>query len=295
MTATRGDNAYCPMEDLKAAVDLTASDDADDVLLGGYCVIASRMIDGECKRKFYPALETYYYDHPADPGVLRVDGDLLAVTTFTTQNGEVTVGSDDYYLMCGGSYNYTPYNRIVMIPDGDYPNLLYSGRLQKANALTATWGYHEDWANAWQDSNDTVQNAGGITAAGTSITVSDADGANLDGETPRFKAQQLIKVGDEYMHVTDRNDTTNAITVRRGVNGTTAAAHDADTTIYIYRPMAVVYEAARQLAKWLYNIRDASIELMAGAVDQGGTIRLPPNAPSFVKGVCEIYKDRRFG
>jgi hypothetical protein len=88
--------------------------------------------------------------------------------------------------------------------------------------VTGTWGYHPDWANAW-DSVDTIQDAAGITASATTVTVVDADGEDLNNLTPRFSPGNLIAIGSEYMDVT--KVAANVLTIRRGRNGTTAAAH----------------------------------------------------------------------
>jgi hypothetical protein len=254
-----------------------------------FATLSSRMFDGTCRRVFYPRSETRYYDYPPNPCVLKLDDDLLEVTAFTTQNGGETVASTDYYLMCGGSYNYTPYNRIVMRDDQDYPVLLYTSSLQKSQALLGIWGYHEDWSNAWEDSQDALAQAISSTTA-TTVNVADADGADLLGMTPRFKIGQLIKVGSEYMYVTAVTAaSTNQLTVIRGVNGTTAATHDASTAIYIYRPMGEIMQAATRLAAWLYAQRDAPFNKIIQAMPGGTRIEIPMGAPDDVHAVAAMY------
>ena len=68
--------------------------------------------------------------------------------------------------------------------------------------------------------------AAGIAATGASITLTNAafigDGA----------ADIVITINSEQMLVTNVNDTTNALTVVRGYNGTTAAAHASGANVY---------------------------------------------------------------
>jgi len=280
-------NEYVVLDDLKAYRGIGADEKADDTLLKGFCSSASRVFERLARgRLFYPRIATRYYDHPGDPRVLKLDDDLLEIDTFTTQNGAETVAASDYFLLCGDTYNMTPYNRIVMKPDGDYPLLLYSGRLQQANAISGAWGYHEDWANAWRDSNDTVQDTGGINAAVSALTVANAAGSDAYGQNPRFKAQQLLRIEAEYLYVLARSSPTATLTVKRGVNGSTAAAHDKDTPIYIYEPMEAVFHAVRRLAAWLYQQKDSSEDIDRPVVTDAGVTLMPSAVPKDVRDVA---------
>ena len=287
-------NEYVSYETLDAYLTTEADDggrSSEVALLRDLCTIASRLFDGSTRRAFYPRSEVRYFDHPADASILKVDDDLLEVTTFTTQNGDEEVSSDDYYLMCGTSYNLAPYDRLVMVSDGDMPVLLYSDRLQKANALTGIWGYHEDWAAAWQSANDTVVDDP-LTAAATALEVSSVDGKDIYGLSPRFKVQMLLKIEDEYLYVTGKNAAASTLTVRRGVNGTDAAAHDAATTIYIYKPMEEIAHAVKRLAAWLYAQRNVGFTEQVTTVEIGGVIIIPKSAPADVLATASMYRRR---
>ena len=288
-------NEYAVYEDLDEYQKLevgesgTAADIRD---LRNFCYTASRMFDGSTRRTFYPRSEVRYYDHPADdPRRLKVDDDLLEVTTFTTQNGGEEVSSGDYYLMCGTSYNLRPYNRLVMKTDGDMPVLLYSDRLQRANALTGIWGYHENWADAWQSSNDAVVDDP-LTAAATTLTVAGVNGKDIYGLAPRFKIQMLLKIEDEYLYVTGKNPASSTLTVRRNVNGTTPAEHAATTAIYVYKPMEQIAHATRRLAAWLYAQRNTPYVEQLASVEIGGVIIIPKAAPVDVQALAAMYRRR---
>jgi len=287
-------NEYCSYEDLDEYQTLEVDEGGttgDVRLLRGFCTTASRMWDGSTRRRFYPRSETRYYDHPDNATRLKVDDDLLEVVTLTTQNGEEEVSNDDYYLMCGTSYNLMPYDRLVMKTDGDMPVLLYSDRLQKANALTGIWGYHEDWADAWQSSNDAVVNDP-LTAAATTLTVAGVEGKDIYGMAPRFTVQMLLRVEDEYLYVTGKSAAASTLAVRRGVNGTTAAAHAAASVIYIYQPMEDVVHAVKRLAAWLYAQRSTPFSEQMSSVEIGGTIIIPKSAPADVQAMAAMYRRR---
>jgi len=277
-------NEYCVLHDLKAYLRVTETD--SDVVLTLFAQQASRILDAACRRRFYPLVATRYYDHPADASVLVLDDDLLDVKTFTTNNGAVTLAASDYYLTCGERHNVTPYDRIKMRSDGQHAALQYSTTPQRANAVTGVWGYHEAWGSAW-DAVDVL--TAGVNSSTTTLAVNDADGPDLDGLTPRFKAGQLIRVDDEYMAVTVVTaGTTNTLTVRRGVNGTTAATHDAAAAVMVYRPMSDIVLAAQRLAAWLYGQRDQPYTERI-QVAQQGTISIPEAIPPDVRLVIARY------
>jgi len=285
-------NLYTLLYDLKATVKIAQTDTGDDDLLGGFCFTASRMWEGSTKRRFYPLLAVRYYDFPEDSALLKLDEDLLEVAAFTTQNGEEDVASTDYYLRCGRSYNLMPYDRIEMLANGDMPVLLFTGIMQKSQAVTGYWGYNEDWSNAWQDSNDAL--AADALISATTLTVSDADGADIYGVTPRFKVGQLLRIvtGDdtEYIYLVSIDTATNVLTVNRGVNGTTAVAHVTTDQVDVYMPMGEVVQAVTRLAAWLYGQKDAPFTAEVATTVAGATITIPPSAPTDVIAMAAIYK-----
>lgn len=74
-------------------------------------------------------------------------------------------------------------------------------------------------------------------AADTTVLVTNADAVNGDG-APRFVVGQRIEIGDEVLVIEDIAGLDDQLTVRRGVAGTTAAAHIQGTDIYAYGPVA---------------------------------------------------------
>jgi hypothetical protein len=248
--------------------ELKADSTVDDSLLFRYIIQASQRVDltmGTPRRPYfapYTEQRTYpieatrissrYWENTfnlrdhilAFTEVLRQTTDITSQVALYTWSNEVATAlrltncSYDWYTGCSSTQPYKIY-------------------------VTGTWGYHPDYSNAF-DSVDTVQD-NPLTAAATSITVSDADGADLWGFTPRFSPGNLIKIEDELIDVTAVNTTTNVLTVRRGRNGTTAAAHAQDTAISVYQVDERIQRAVTRQATLLYARRGAyQVETLDG-------------------------------
>lgn len=280
--------------------------DVDDDLLRNFIIVASRTIDKLCKRRFYPFIETRYYDHPyniartsiaADygydlrsnvfgTGYLKVDEDLLEVIGLKTNNGDTTIGSSDYYLMCGNSYNKSPKDRIVLNYESSNAYFDFSSSPQRANHVTAIWGFHDDYANAWADSMATLVED--ITASQTVFSVSSVTGVDELGLQPQLKEMQTIKIGVEFMDIMDINN--RKLTVKRGHNGTTKATHVTGDSIYTYQPMPHIVQVTKRLANWLYMQKDSSSESDRPIVTPTGVTILPNKIPTDVEMMLKMYQ-----
>ncbi len=279
---------YVSYEDVKQLKGITASEAAADIVLQRLCRQVSALWDRHTRRRFWPLKTTRYYDY-ADSWRLWLDDDLLEVTTFT--NGDATALTDgtDFLKYPLGQ---TPHAWLDIKRDSGKV-FQYSGTLQRALQVLGIWGYHEDWANAWVDSQDTIENASGITASGTSITVNNVGGADVWGIRPRFKVDQLLKIGSEYLWLTVKDSSLNALTVVRGVNGTTAATHDKEAAIYVYQPMDEVVQAITRWVLYAYSQKDASV-FDVTAMPEAGIIQVPQGIPKDVKLTLSHFTQRRY-
>jgi hypothetical protein len=292
-------NVYATIDELKEYIGLTAlAETKDDALLLRFAIQASRVFDTFAtngvmpKRRFYPTLATKDFDHPSDDTQqLRLYDDLLEINTLTTENGATTISSSDYNLQTAdGRYNQTPYRQIRLTGDGTTTAFAFDGTGDAANQVTGFWGYHDDWANAWQDSTDTVQDAP-LSDSATTVTVNDVAGDDINGIPNRFKRQQLLKIEDEILWLVDTNQTDNILTVRRGMNGTVAASHVQGTAVYVFKPMDDVVEAMQVLATHLYRRKDS-----IGTPDERpvsnlqGQLILPGVLPDEVKQILKPHR-----
>lgn len=292
-------NVYATIDEVKLYIaNLEGEETKDDDLLLRFTVKASRMFDNFATngvmptRHFYPTKATKEFDNPDDATLLLLKDDLLSCDSLTTENGDTVILPADYVLMTANSrYNQTPFAKIQLQPNGTTTAFAYDGTPYQANSITGPWGYHNDWDNAWEDSGDTVKDVGGIDDSEAVVTVNDADGDDINGISHRFKQQQLIKIEDEYMWITDVNSTDDKLTVRRARNGTTGATHAQDKAIYIYRPMYDIIQAMEALTAHIYRRRTSigtpNDRPLAGAQ---GQLILPSVLPEDVKKILHPYR-----
>lgn len=120
--------------------------------------------------------------------------------------------------------------------------------------VDGTWGYHQDYANAWTLVDDLSAE---INADVTAIPIDDAgaEDGRLIGD--RYSYGTLIRVDDEMMLVLEVNTSTNDLTVQRGVNGSAAAAHLIDAEVELYEVEDTIRRITARQAALLYARRGA--------------------------------------
>lgn len=226
------------LEMLRAHLGLAAADSSEDSRLLTALEAASLAIERKAKRRFSPRLATIPHSI-SESTELALREDLLELQSLTNGDGEI-ISLNDVLVLSNGALKLLNGEAFVYeeVPD-------------EAVQVTAIWGYHPDWAQAWANSGDSVQN-NPLSSSATSLTVVDADAGN----PPRFQVGQLLKIESEYLRVTAINTGTNVLTVERGVHGTTAAAHNQSTAIYIYQVPQDIALLVVRWAVWLYREAD---------------------------------------
>lgn len=203
---------YCTREDVTDTLDASPSirmyRQVDDAIEA-----ASRDIDGDFNRVFYPTLKTVYKDWPngqhAAPWVLWLDQDEV-ISVDTLISGGAAIASTDYNLE---PFNVgPPYDRIeIDLASAAAYNT--GSTYQRSIAITGLFGF-----------NDVRRPSGALAAAvadATTTTVVVSDGS-------RVGIGSLLIVDDERMSVTDRAMTSTGLTVSSGA--TTASASDVTLT-----------------------------------------------------------------
>lgn len=266
-------NHYGTLDALRRSLGFSATQHADDDLLLGLLGAASRLIERHTGRVFYPRRQVRALDYTG-PAVLLLDDDLLDLHGLT--NGDGT-------LIALDAVRALPANDAVksgLALDRARAAFTTLDDPQAAIAVDGTWGYHPDWARAWADSGDDVQDE--MLGAGEAvIAVADADGPLQAGSGgPRFSPGRLIRIGSEYLSVLAVDSDADRLTVGRGANGTPATAHAQSAPIEIYLPPEDVQQACLRVAGWLYKQRDAGFVQSAGALR--GQIAVPPALPDDV-------------
>jgi len=202
-------NSYNTLSNLKTILQITSS--TNDTLLLDYLIGASREVDGPtgANRFFYAQSATKYFEQPHFDELLLPD--LLSLSAVSvTENGDWT---DEESWTESSHFELTPYNDFpkhgMVLLDIGYKSWPSA---QKSIKLTGVWGYGDgESADPWEASAAT----GTLdSTSDTSLTVDSATGLAVG---------QTLKIEDEQVFCTALSGTT--LTVERGKNGTTAAAH----------------------------------------------------------------------
>jgi len=258
-------NAYLTEREMRDALpdSIRVSTTKYDTLLRRLAEMVSRAIDRHCHYKFYPTLETRYYD--AKGRDYQWIDDLMAwdpLIEVSSDNGSTytALAATDYFLLRADDYNtLKTFNKLIVnIDTGNYSSF-YAG--QRSLRITDIWCHHDDRANAWEDSLDSVQ-SNPLAAGATALVVNDSDGATGWGYIPRFAVGQLIRIESEYCEIGGVDHGTNTLTIVRARNGTTDVQHIQDRQIDIWRPphpvkMAAIIQAVRQMERGFQGFGDA--------------------------------------
>jgi len=263
-------NIYATLDGARRYLGLAADQTGDDDLLLMLLGAASRLIEGYAGRRFYPLRATRRYT-ASDPFRLLLGADLLALHSLTNSDGSA-IPLD--------AIHREPANEAVsacLLLDRTRAAFVHGGDPLEAIAVEGTWGYHPVWADAWQDSGDSVGDDP-LAADAMTLTVSDAAGAG-------FAAGQLLRIGEEYLHALAVDALTDTLTVARGANGTAAASHSQGAAIAIYAPPEDVRQACLRVTHWLYKQPDAGFVQRTGGLR--GEVIVPPALPDDVRQILE--------
>ena len=230
------------LNDLRRHLNLSATDTAEDDDLLQRLQAASQLIESLTQRRFCPHWHTreVSLDRPGQRELILPD-DLLELRA-------LSIG--------GAALNLADFQRIP--DDRDAP----AGLLQIADgallpvgdsaedriSIEGIWGWHDRWTEAWRDSGDSVRDTA-LAAAARKVTVTDAAGIDPVGLAPRFQVGQLLRIDAEVLRVTAIDSAANRLTVLRGVQGTTAAAHRRGASIETYRPAPAIRDLTLRFAE----------------------------------------------
>lgn len=238
-------NGYCSLAEFKSLITPSGEtlnmDSLDDFMIEDIIERSSREFDGLMGRKFYPYIETRYYDLPRGRELWFGD-DLLAVITFT--NGDATaIASTEYNLLPRNAY---PKYALKLT---DVTSTIWTsssaGSSEYVITLVGMWGYRENYSSAAWVSGSTLNEVGGLNASDTTFTVTSGT---------LFKAGQIIKIENELM-VIDSVATNDITVIRRGDNGSTAATHATATAVYYWVHPEDIVKFVLQMAHMEYKAR----------------------------------------
>lgn len=240
-------NGYCTLAEYKAyasaAGQTMAADTADDTIIENLINAASRYIDGQTQRRFYPSVETRLYDIPDETNndrVLMLDDDLLSLTTFL--NGDaVEITSSDYKLL---PYNVMPKYAVRLKDTSDVAwETDTSASDEGVLSVAGFWGYHDFFSSrAW-------------ASVGTIAAAMDSDTASITMTSGHSVVQDdVIKIDTEIMLVSAVSSNT-VTPQKRGDNGSTAAAHLILAPVSAWRTMDDIKQATFEIVNNAYRRR----------------------------------------
>lgn len=151
--------------------------------------------------------------------------------------------------------------------------LNFSSDFNAGITISGTWGFALNPTQMYT----TVET---VTLANDTVTTIDVADANA------YETFQYVRCESELMQVVNRtvNDapTSDTITVLRGVNGHTAAAHSAKA-LQIFKPVRGIELAAKRMCAYLWQKRTD----VGGSVQIGDAAFLLDSLPAIVKNVIE--------
>ena len=277
------------LDAVKAQLEISSTDVEDDTLLQTLVRNATQVVNEHTGRHFVPVRQTRSFDARwpvVDGRNLDLDADLLAVESITNGDGNA-VGSSDYVLRPSNLY---PKWRVRLKSGSSSVWWTYDDDYENAISVDGVWGYHDDYTNAWLDTNDEVENSGGMDASTQTLDVNDAGGVDERYQT-RFAVGQTLRIDDEYLEVVAVDTDSDELTVLRGVLGTTAATHDVDTAIERWAVAPDIEQACISLTAWLYRTAQKPGERYT-FLNTGTTVQIN-DAPVFIRQTLDAYRRPR--
>ncbi len=272
-------NAYADLTTLKSGAYLNITATTDDIYLRKLLEQASRDIDKACDRHFYVKTATRYFDGSASP--MPIDDLLSTPTIKLDEDGdgtyESTLVAADYLLY---PYNTYPKTKLLISNDSDYGG--FAAGISKGVEIVGSWGFGDgERASPILDS--------GTTVASTDALDTTETGVDVTSVTP-FSAGQTILIDSEQMYI--QSIATSTLTVRRAMNGTTAATHAALTAIYIYEYPSPIVGATLITAMRAWKRKDSAYQDVVGSVETGMVVTSKGIDPDVMRTIKEYIRLR---
>lgn len=252
------DNAKSIMGTVTGQITTQATID-NDLVLSNLRVVTQRINNRfpNTPRKL-PMFEPYFAavklplsasDINSGQNVLRFPGYLLELTGVNVNGTAITAVTD----VDGFPDASQPPFSAIQLTSFYNSWYAYCGTLTRTPMITVTgwWGFSTDYATAWAAL--TTLSAAVLTTTVTTITVTDVDADGLYGYGIAISAGNLIRIDDELMEVLATVVATNVVTVRRGVNGSTAATHLNGASVEVWQVEESVARACARQAGLLYR------------------------------------------
>lgn len=258
---------YTTRERVKAAAGFTETNDA---LVDRAIAAASRIIDADCHRVFYPTTAARVFDWPAhqttssyrlwfhDEGA---GADCISISAITTAGGSTTETVGNFNLEPANTG--PPYTHLEV--DLSSSSSFAAGTThQQAISITGVWGYDNVTTSAGTTAEDMTaaetdlsMTNGGLVGVGDLITIGSerlmVTNVSTEDSTVNINANMTAAVNDQTLPVASVSgwiagetvlvnnermlirDIGTVITVQRAYDGSTLAAHTSGDDIYVNR------------------------------------------------------------
>jgi len=270
--------------------------DASNPVMMQYARTATSKVERITGYEFMPRIETRYFDarNSAESGwhidaqrnAMVIDQPLVTLTATVLGNDESLTTDTDVRLSPRGS---EPAFELQIYYPQTASWLDYTDDYIDAIAITGVWGWRDRYSvEGWQLSGDAVK-TDALTTTGTTVKVTDADGTDWIGDTPRFDLGMLIKIDDEYMSVVATDTTEDELTVIRAVRGSTAATHDVDAAISVFVPQPEITRATQLMAFFDYARRGNITQVKFDGVVEVQGIEVPKEVSEILSAFTPIW------
>ena len=215
---------YCTLDFAKEELNKTGDDKAaQDVQIFKYVLAVSKRIDyllqpRNVKRPFFAP---YIESRPViiRPWKVNTPNMTLDLGMFLLEFTAILAGAQNVTSKIRGYIpSFPPFDKLQINVDTceTWYTLETSPTIRRAYpeplTITGTWGWHEDWNNAFEATSTAA-----AAIVSTTVTTFDVKA----GEGALFSPGHMILVDSEYMEITAIS--TDTLTVTRGFNGSTAA------------------------------------------------------------------------
>ncbi len=280
-------NAYADLTTLKSTGVLNISGTGYDTRLRELLEAASRLIDRYCNRHFWVLHTTRKFDGDGADSLLVPD--LPSVTALKTDDDkdrtfETTWAATDYLLYPANAEPTKPtkpwgrpYSRVLVDVEAGNEDVFTTGR--QTVQIEGAWGFRDLTEDSGADINEGAQ----YSASDTTLTVTDGS---------KFAVGETILIESEQLYITAIS--TNDLTVERGVNGTTGAAHADGTDISTYRYPEEVAEACLLQTSRLWKRKDSGFADSVG-LPQTGTFKVYRGLDPDVRHLLSPYRKPPIG
>lgn len=247
-------NLYATLDELKKL--LTIDDAEIDATLLRILKAASRQIEQPrlAGRYFYTYEGTRYFEGHSSP--LWLPDDILSITTLKLDEDgdgtfEATLTTSDYHLF---PFNDYPKTRLEINPNGSYGG--FASGIQKGIEIAGVFGYGDGESATPYEDRTTL--SAELASGATEATVTDGS---------QLKVGETIRCESEQMYI--ENIVTHTLTLKRGVNGTTAATHASTKAISAYLYPEDIVQATLIIAMRAWKRKDSAYQDVVGGPELG--------------------------